>query len=154
MPFGAGQIVYEDDLNNLTPARIGHIALTSDGTALSGSTEAVQTTLTVDVVAGVEYEIRWFIHVSSATAADSYQVRVREGTTTAGNQFGMSQSYCPTTGTVGFENIGFAPWTAPTTGSQSFALCLARNGSAGTGQLRAASNRPCYFQVWRTIVPV
>lgn len=127
---GSGAPVYASDINT----RIGTTEATSDISAASYSSEAVLDTVTVTVVNGKRYQIRYFIPYTGTVAADGFLIRIRTGTTTAGTQLTYDTAETHSTGRV-YCLVVIAEWTASATGSQSF--CATANRSAGTGNLTA-----------------
>lgn len=125
---GAGAPIYASDIN----LRLGTFEGTSDIAAASYASETVLDTLTVSVVNGKRYQVRYFVPHTGTVAADAFLIRLRLGTTTAGTQLTYDTVEVHSTGRV-YCLVIIAEWTAAATGSQSF--CTTANRSAGSGNL-------------------
>lgn len=124
----AGSPVNASDINT----RLGTTEGTADIAAAAYTTETVLDTVTVSVVNGKRYQVRYFVPYNGTVANDRFLVRIRTGTTTAGTQLTYDTAEMHTTAGV-YCLVVIAEWTASSTGSQSF--CATANRSAGTGNL-------------------
>lgn len=123
---------------NVGPSTLG----TSDFTATSSTTEKVLDTITVNVVSGRKYQVRYVWAGQCDTLNDRYFVRLREGTTTSGSQIGVVNHIFLTPINTLVPGIPVeAEWTAGSTGSQSFCATIQRNSGSGTATVRGATSQ-------------
>lgn len=130
--------------HNAGPSTLG----TTDFTATSGTTEKTLDTITVPVVAGRKYRVRYVFAWQADTLNARYFVRIKEGTTTAGAQLAVVNMILLTPVNTLVPGIPVeAEWTAPTTGNQSFVATIQQNSGSGTATVRGASSQPRILSV-------
>jgi hypothetical protein len=130
------------------PRRVGITQGTADLSATVGTTEKTIDAITVSVVAGKTYSIRYLFHYAFATGGvgDAYYVRIRQGGL-AGVQltYGMADITIVAGGTL--TRYVEVEWTASATGSQTFTTTVQRAGTAGTVAIRGAASQPRKLEV-------
>lgn len=123
---------------NVGPSTLG----VADFTATSSTTEKLLDQITVPVVSGRKYLVRYVWAFQCDTLNDRYFVRLREGTTTAGTQIGVVNQILLTPINTLVPGMSVeAEWTASSTGNQSFTATIARNSGAGTATVRGSSSQ-------------
>jgi hypothetical protein len=138
----AGDVIAAVDINR----RVGYTSATSDGSATSGTTEQVVDTVTCTVISGRSYLVEAFFPYTGTVVADGFFVLLREGITTAGTQ--LTYQTATISQTVRVE--AFRPavlWTASSTGSQSFCVCVRRNSGTGTLTPRGSGGQVRWLRV-------
>lgn len=126
------------EMNRALNRRLGTLTPITDATSASYATETTVDTITVAVVSGRTYRVRWVAHVLGAGTNLLY-CRLRE-TNTSGTQLTYSQISVSTANMITFQVE--ADWTAGATGSQVFVGTGFRQSGATNSQFRGATSQP------------
>lgn len=143
MTVNGGDAIAAGDTNLAQTRYVGPATLgVADFTATSGTTEKLLDNITVSVVSGRKYKVRYTFHWQADTLNARYFVRLKEGLTTAGTQIGVVNMILLTPINTLVPGIAVeADWTASSTGSQSFTATIQQNSGAGTATVRGASSQ-------------
>lgn len=142
----AGDIADPGDI----PGKIGTTLGTADLTATSAATEKTVDTLTVPVIAGRTYTIRYIFHYAwaSGSTGDCYGMRIREGNA-SGAQLTYSNADIVNAAGAVHTRVAEVEWVAPTTGNQQFTTTIQRLSGSGTCIVRGAASQPRKLTVFR-----
>jgi hypothetical protein len=125
--------------------RVATTTITADSSTWT-TTETSISTVVASLTSGLLYRVQCCIPLSSGSAGELMNLRIREDTV-AGTQLQGINVYASTTSAVGFQGYVVAEYTAVATGSKTFVLTGSRVTSLGTCQARAGASRPAYFTV-------
>lgn len=125
------------------PRRVGITQGTADLTATSGATEKVIDAVTVSVVAGKTYTLRYVFHYAWVTGSvgDGYFVRIRQGGL-AGTQLTYAIADIVNVTGIVLTRIAEVDWVASSTGSQTFTTTVGRASGTGTCTIRGSASQP------------
>lgn len=110
--------------------RVGVQTYTSDSSTFTTSETEIGS-ITVDLINGVQYEIRCDAHVSSSTAGDTVTCRIRENNTSGTEIQVVSGNTVSTTGNRPVAIPLWGLYTAVATGSKTFSITAVRQAGAG-----------------------
>jgi hypothetical protein len=142
----AGNPVLAADMNIAQLERIGQNTATTN-TATITTTETAVDTVTVSLVSGYRYAIRWWAPALMSVAADVFYLRIREGSGTGGTQLSYSSAKAPDAGAQVYPIEVYAEYVASATGSQTFTGTAIRNTGTGNISLRGSSTQGRYLTV-------
>lgn len=139
MPLQAGQIYEPSDV----PRRVGITQGTADISATSGTTEKALDALTISVVSGKTYTLRYLFHYTAATgsAGDGYLVRIRQGGLAGVQLTYTAADVVMSAGNV-HTRVAEVDWVASSTGSQTFTCTIQRATGTGTCTTKGAASQP------------
>jgi hypothetical protein len=98
------------------------------------------------VISGRRYHVKAYFPFSGTVAADTYLIRLREGTTTGGAQITYATGVVQALSSV-FVETPESDWVASTTGSQSFCVTVQRNIGSGTATPKGATSQTRFLIV-------
>lgn len=129
------------------PRRVGLTQGIADLTATSGTTEKSVDAVTVSVVAGNTYTIRYLFHYTGTVLNDTFLMRIRQGGL-AGVQLTYSMADVTATSGGALTRYAEVDWVAASTGSQTFTTTIQRAGLAtGTATVKGAASQPRKLEV-------
>jgi hypothetical protein len=109
------------------------------------TTETVTDTITVALVSGRKYAIRYHGSWDSTVANDDVRARIREDSV-AGTLLTSARLRVPVTNGEAWEHL-YVEYTAVSTGNKTFVVTGLRVGGTGTINRHGASSEPAYLYV-------
>jgi hypothetical protein len=130
-----------------TISRIGTVPRTSDSST-TNTTEILVTSVTVPLVSGRTYQIRWNPGIASSVSGDTAFCRIREDSV-SGTQLQIMRGHMPVTGGAGtrWPCPVEVEYTAVATGSKTFAATIARISGTGNVFVASSPTYPSYLTV-------
>lgn len=141
MPVSAGDIIRAADMNKATDQRIATTSATSDGSASSGTTEALVDTVTFTAVSGYTYKLEAYFPGAGSVALDRFLIRIREGNGTSGTQVTYWTLYASGTNAADVARPA-TDWVSGTSGSQTFSVTMQRTSGTGTLTPKGSTTQP------------
>jgi hypothetical protein len=126
--------------------RIGTRVLVADTGAATGTTEEEAITITVSLVAGRTYRVKFVGHLNSTVATDDITARIYADSI-SGQELQIDRVDVAGSSTSGRKCIMEVEWVPTQTGPQTFVVTIVRSSGTGNGFVEAGLNRPAYFIV-------
>lgn len=142
MTVYGGAPVLAADVNRALNRRYGTSIAVTNGTATNVSTGAeivIDTVTTDSLTAGSRYMITAVVPVTGSVAADRYDIRLRQGSTTAAAQLTYERVTVPAAGNVVTAHLS-CDFTPTADGPVTFCTTIARQAGTGTGTPQGASS--------------
>ncbi len=137
----------------IPPSYLLRRVATTTITAASGTFTADTSVATVTGVleAGQRYAIvaqnvRFSASAVGSPSLEAAMIRIREDNL-AGAEIGANQLGILTSSTIGFSVPVYTEWTAPVSGSKTFALTAVRQSGANNLQMRGSTGVPGFFYI-------
>lgn len=140
----SGGLVLAVDMNNALSKRVGESVLTVNSVGTSGTTVLTINSITVSLIAGQTYALRWTGRIAHSVGSQIAQIKVRPNNS-LGTEYSVQQLYIPTADAGGFAVDYYNEFTAPSNATYTFVATLAVPSGSGSATIKSSTTGPSYL---------